>query len=103
MTKGECMALLAIAGRCYGQAIDEKLADDWAAALGDVPAELGIKAMRAHTKASKYFPTIADIRSAADAAKPAVLYLPPHVPDPVPREEIRAAVEATLKKLRGGP
>jgi hypothetical protein len=101
MTVGECKAMLAIAGRYYDKAIPVGLAEDWAAVLDDIPEELGVAAMRAHVKRSRYFPTIADIREGAAAARPARLYLPPVVPDAVPQDEIREVVGDTLAKLRG--
>lgn len=102
MTKGECMALLAIAGRNYGQAIDAGLEEDWAQGLADIPEHLGVAALRAHLRGSRFFPTIADIRVQADALRPRPLYLPPHVPEPLPPGEIRELVATTLSKLKGG-
>ena len=102
MTQGECAGMLAIAGRVYGRVIDPELIRDWAEALHDIPVQLGIKAMRAHVRNAKWFPVPAEIRLAAQVAKPAVLYLPPVVKDPVPAQDVRLLVEQLAKNLKGG-
>jgi hypothetical protein len=103
MTLGECKALLAIAGRNYDKPIPKGLAEDWHEAMKDIPEHLGMAALRAHLKSREFFPTIAAIRAAAaeEAEPPPVLYVPPAVVDPVPREEIRELVTRTVAKLCG--
>lgn len=101
MTKGECVALLAIATRAYNQQVDPALADDWHAAMYDVSAEAATNAMRAHVREARYFPTIAEMLQRIAAAKPTALYLPQFVDDPVSPDDIRELVERVTRKLRG--
>jgi len=62
MTRGECMAMLTVAGVVYGKNISESLVDAWIEFMRDVTPEEGVPAMRQHITESRFFPTVADIR-----------------------------------------
>jgi hypothetical protein len=62
MTHGECMAMLAVAGKVYGEGVAEDVVEAWAQFMADVTPEEGAAAMREHITESPHFPKVADIR-----------------------------------------
>lgn len=62
MKRSETTGILAMAGIMYGKPVSDALVDAWNEFMGDVTADEGMSAMRAHVTESPHFPTVADIR-----------------------------------------
>ncbi len=62
MTQGECMVMLAVAGRMYGRDISDGLVEGWTEFMADITAEEGVRAVKQHITESHMFPTVADVR-----------------------------------------
>jgi hypothetical protein len=86
MTKGECMAMLAVAAKAYGREVTEGTIGVWAEFMGDITPEEGVRAVREHIADSPHFPAVADVRKRVAA------YRAPQVDPGSAWAEVRRAI-----------